>query len=417
MAREWDEAVTQFKDLEGVVHNYGDQQARDEIDNSYSKKEADETFRRIDDSFSADAIHEMFDAMDAQKANKADVYTITETDFKLEELENRCASTSALIRATVAQLSADTELHFQNLETDIDDNYYTKEEVDGIAEELDLTKQNSLVSDGTIVLTPLSDGKVQIGTMSGTSILDDTSDQPDKTWSAQKLVSEKNDLMAYAREFIPVGTVFPYSGSIVDEDFWLICDGRSVSRTTYSKLFSLIGVTYGEGDGSTTFNVPDLRDRAIMGTTNITLIGAIESDSVGPHSHTLNDPGHSHGVTDPGHNHSQNAHGHTINDPGHSHSISVQFNGSDNSGTAGQGNILSDVGHRPSPSNQFTIYPSAGAGASGTGISVNNATASNNAATTGVTVDDATTGISINNNTGTETKPKNVRMNFIIKAV
>lgn len=46
---------------------------------------------------------------------------------------------------------------------------------------------------------------------------------------------------------------------------WLLCDGQAVSRTTYATLFSLIGTTYGAGDGSTTFNVPDLRGEFIRG--------------------------------------------------------------------------------------------------------------------------------------------------------
>src|SRR6185503_20590605 len=44
---------------------------------------------------------------------------------------------------------------------------------------------------------------------------------------------------------------------------WLNCDGSAVSRTTYANLFAAIGTTFGAGDGSTTFNVPDLRGRVI----------------------------------------------------------------------------------------------------------------------------------------------------------
>lgn len=46
---------------------------------------------------------------------------------------------------------------------------------------------------------------------------------------------------------------------------WLLCDGSAVSRTTYSGLFSAIGTTFGTGDGSTTFNVPDLREAGVVG--------------------------------------------------------------------------------------------------------------------------------------------------------
>ena len=46
---------------------------------------------------------------------------------------------------------------------------------------------------------------------------------------------------------------------------YLLCDGRAISRQTYKTLFSVIGTTYGEGDGSSTFNLPDMRDRFPQG--------------------------------------------------------------------------------------------------------------------------------------------------------
>ena len=60
------------------------------------------------------------------------------------------------------------------------------------------------------------------------------------------------------------GTIKMFAGSVAP-DGWLLCNGQAVSRTTYSKLFNVIGTTYGEGDGSTTFNVPDLRGRTPVG--------------------------------------------------------------------------------------------------------------------------------------------------------
>lgn len=63
---------------------------------------------------------------------------------------------------------------------------------------------------------------------------------------------------------IPVGAVMPFAGSSAPTG-WLLCDGSAVSRATYAALFSTIGTTYGAGDGSTTFNLPDLRGRVSMG--------------------------------------------------------------------------------------------------------------------------------------------------------
>ncbi|HRF69837.1 MAG TPA: tail fiber protein [Candidatus Pelethenecus sp.] len=62
----------------------------------------------------------------------------------------------------------------------------------------------------------------------------------------------------------PIGLVSPYVGSAAPSG-WLLCDGSAVSRTTYADLFAVISTTYGTGDGSTTFNLPDLRSRLPVG--------------------------------------------------------------------------------------------------------------------------------------------------------
>jgi microcystin-dependent protein len=63
---------------------------------------------------------------------------------------------------------------------------------------------------------------------------------------------------------IPVGVIQQFAGSSVPSGF-LLCDGSAVSRATYADLFAVIGTTYGTGNGSTTFNLPDLRGRAPIG--------------------------------------------------------------------------------------------------------------------------------------------------------
>jgi microcystin-dependent protein len=62
----------------------------------------------------------------------------------------------------------------------------------------------------------------------------------------------------------PTGVICPFAGAAAPSG-WLLCYGQAVSRTTYASLFAAIGVVYGIGDGSTTFNVPDLRGRVIAG--------------------------------------------------------------------------------------------------------------------------------------------------------
>ena len=86
---------------------------------------------------------------------------------------------------------------------------------------------------------------------------------------------------------------------------WLLCNGAAVSRSTYATLFALIGTTYGAGDGSSTFNVPDMRDKFPVGSGSTYALNATggSADSTLPsHTHTATSV-----VTDPGHSHREGA--------------------------------------------------------------------------------------------------------------
>ncbi len=111
--------------------------------------------------------------------------------------------------------------------------------------------------------------------------------------------------------FDEVGMVSPEIGDIkmsVREDNyegWLVCDGRAISRETYSALFALIGITFGEGDQSTTFNLPDARGRIPLGAQSSTSTSYYcVGNTGGEETHTLTIgemPSHNH--TDSGHTH------------------------------------------------------------------------------------------------------------------
>lgn len=95
---------------------------------------------------------------------------------------------------------------------------------------------------------------------------------------------------------VPAGCVMPFAGA-TPPDGWLLCYGQAVSRTSYSDLFAAIGTTYGAGDGSTTFNLPDLRGRVAAGKDDMggsaagrltsAVSGATLGASGGEQSHTL----------------------------------------------------------------------------------------------------------------------------------
>jgi microcystin-dependent protein len=71
----------------------------------------------------------------------------------------------------------------------------------------------------------------------------------------------------YAENGCPIGTIIAHAAN-TPPTRWLECNGSAVSRTTYSALFTVIGTTFGTGDGTTTFNLPDLRGEFIRGWDN-----------------------------------------------------------------------------------------------------------------------------------------------------
>lgn len=134
---------------------------------------------------------------------------------------------------------------------------------------------------------------------------------------------------------MPCGAVISFAGSTgFDAATWVPCDGRALSRTTYNKLFSAIGTTHGAGDGSTTFNVPDLRGLFIVGAGQGSgLTNRALGSKGGAEAVALTDPNqlpsHTHtGTTDNGGvGHTHTVVGNTGSDGAHTHT-----------GTAAKGN-------------------------------------------------------------------------------
>jgi len=84
------------------------------------------------------------------------------------------------------------------------------------------------------------------------------------TFSANQETNETINIVV--PDALPTGSYIQFAGSQAPDGF-LVCNGGEISRTTYSALFAVIGTTYGSGDGSTTFNLPDLTDRFLQGST------------------------------------------------------------------------------------------------------------------------------------------------------
>lgn len=148
------------------------------------------------------------------------------------------------------------------------------------------------------------------------------------------------------------GVITAFGGSSAPTG-WLLCDGSAVSRSTYADLFAVVSTTYGIGDGSTTFNVPNLKGRVPVGRDSTQTEFDTLGETGGAKTHTLSTAelaSHSH--TADGdltaasalstHSHTADgdltavengSHSHTITDPGHNHTDfygrSTIFNGAD----------------------------------------------------------------------------------------
>jgi microcystin-dependent protein len=177
----------------------------------------------------------------------------------------------------------------------------------------------------------------------------------------------------------------------------LYCDGSAVSRTLYPGLFSVIGTAWGGGDGSTTFNLPDLRGVFLRGvdlgrgmdpdstSRSAQGSGGNTGDAVGTYQgHHFYQ--HIHGVNDP-------AHAHSVNDPSHNHSVAAGSN---------EGNNISGIGGNQSgldSRNGLAGFP-----------------ALINPATTNIGINGNYTGITLQGNGGNETRPSNSYVFYTIKA-
>ena len=93
---------------------------------------------------------------------------------------------------------------------------------------------------------------------------------------------------------ISTGTIISYSNGTLLTGY-LDCDGSAISRTTYANLFAVVGTTYGSGDGSTTFNLPDLQDNHPIGVSGTKALGTkagsasttLATTNLASHTHTL----------------------------------------------------------------------------------------------------------------------------------
>jgi microcystin-dependent protein len=195
-----------------------------------------------------------------------------------------------------------------------------------------------------------------------------------------------------AAQYLPAGAILPFAGSSTPTGY-LLCYGQAVNRTTYSGLFTAISTTWGVGDGATTFNVPDFRDRMLVGKGNMGGVDAAIIDSLLTSTTlgstydgegaidtitlaTANIPSHTHSFSDSfsGTTDSDGSHTHTFSDTSssdgsHSHTVTAAREGTDVSATGGSGKFYASDGSRTtstSGSHTHTISGTTGSGGSHT---------------------------------------------------
>lgn len=104
--------------------------------------------------------------------------------------------------------------------------------------------------------------------------------------------------MGAASLVVPAGSMLQWPTATAPTGF-LVCNGAAVSRTIYAALFAVVGTTFGAGDGTTTFNLPDFDNRFPVGAGDLYAVGNTggSKDAVAvSHTHTATDSGHTHGI-------------------------------------------------------------------------------------------------------------------------
>lgn len=219
-----------------------------------------------------------------------------------------------------------------------------------------------------------------------------------ESWTLADSAEALSARVANVELLAPIGSIHIFAGAQAPQGY-LFCQGQAVSRGTYGALFAAIGTVHGTGDGSTTFNLPDLQGRVPVGKSSSGTFAALNNKNASTtETHTLTIP------ELPSHTHIQNSHNHSQNS--HNHSQNSHYHGI-------RGGFMA-----PTSQSGFTSTVAQGGGtyyfAYGNPAYTSNATASNNATTATNIATTAT-----NQNTGGGGAHNNLQpyntVNYIIK--
>lgn len=209
-----------------------------------------------------------------------------------------------------------TEADLDNIKDDIESFLNVTGLDDDNLQNAGITASSKLV-DGSITAAKIGTSAVTTAKINDDAVT--TAKIADSAVTAAKLAT------AAINTVVPAGAILPYGGTS-DPTGYLLCDGRAVSRTTYATLYAAIADAFGEGDGSTTFNLPDFRGRFLRGTDDMGTaqgaasrdpdrasrtamntggntgnnVGSVQDDATAKNGLALTDPGHVHDVNGTG---------------------------------------------------------------------------------------------------------------------
>lgn len=124
-----------------------------------------------------------------------------------------------------------------------------------------ITNSRAVINDN---FNALNTDKVETSYLDTDTTLAANSDAKIATQKAVKAYVDGGGDISITTKIVPTGAILPYGGATAPSNF-LLCNGGAVSRTTYANLFAILSTSYGVGDGSTTFNLPNLQGRFPLG--------------------------------------------------------------------------------------------------------------------------------------------------------
>jgi microcystin-dependent protein len=181
-----------------------------------------------------------------------------------------------------------------------DAGLYLSAEIPSVLDRIDLHWHEGTATGAVLTTDSFEDGSV------GRSHLAETVFSADEAGRGKMAYGYVEGRHLTSTLALKAGSMFPYAGT-TEPSGWLLCNGQTVSRTTYAALFNVCGTVYGAGDGSTTFRLPDLRGYALVGLDEDDADFDTLAETRGSKTVTLTEaqmPAHTHTVSGGAHGHS-----------------------------------------------------------------------------------------------------------------